>query len=79
MSRSVKTLFHGVVGLVALIIAYELVPARNGESWISSRDAPLLVALASLYGLIAAGVEIALRVERSPWRFASVSDAFKLL
>ena len=79
MSRSVKTLFHGVVGLVALLLAYELVSARNGEWWISNRDAPLLVALASLYGLIAAGVEMVFRVERSPWRFASVRDAFKLL
>lgn len=79
MSRSVKTLFHGVVGFVAVLIAYQLMLARDGEWWINSPDALRLVVLASIYGLAAAGVEIVFRVERSPWRFASVRDAFKLL
>lgn len=79
MSRSVKTLFHGVVGFVAVLIAYQLMLARNGEWWTNSPEAPRLVALASGYGLVAAAVEIVFRVERSPWRFASVRDAFKLL
>ena len=79
MSRSVKTLFHGAVGFVAVLIAYQLMLARNGEWWINSPDAPRLVALASVYGLVAAAAEIVFRIERSPWRFASVRDAFKLL
>lgn len=79
MFRSVKTLFHGAVGFVAVLIAYQLMLAREGEWWINSPDAPGLIALASLYGLVAAVVEIVFRVERSPWRFASVRDAFKLL
>lgn len=79
MSRSVKTLFHGAVGFVAVLLAYQLVLTRTGAWWINSQDAPRLFALASLYGLIAAVVEVVFRVERSPWRFASVRDAFKLL
>lgn len=78
MSRSVKTLFHGAVGFVAVLIAYQLVLARNEEWWINSPDAPRLIAFASVYGLVAAAIEIIFRVERSPWRFASVRDAFKL-
>lgn len=79
MFRSVKTLFHGAVGFVAVLVAYQLMLARDGEWWINSPDAPRLVVLASVYGLVAAAIEMVFRVERSPWRFASVRDAFKLL
>lgn len=79
MSRSVKTLFHGAVGFVAVLIAYQLAFGRNGDWWINSPDAPRLAAFASVYGLVAAAIEMVFRVERSPWRFASVRDAFKLL
>lgn len=79
MFRSVKTLFHGAVGFVAVLIAYQLVLVRTGAWWINSPDAPRLVALASVYGLVAACLEMVFQVERSPWRFASVRDAFKLL
>lgn len=79
MSRSVKTLFHGAVGFIAVLLAYQLVLGHSLAWWMGNLDGGSLIALAALYGLIAAGVELVFRVERSPWRFASVRDAFKLL
>lgn len=79
MSRSVKTLFHGAVGFVAVLLAYQLVLGHSRVWWMSNPDSSRLIALAGIYGLIAAVIEMVFRVERSPWRFASVRDAFKLL
>lgn len=79
MSRSMKTLFHGVIGFAAVMLAYQLVFVPSGAWWVGDTDALRVMFLALVYALIAAVTEVAFRVERSPWRFASVRDAFMLL
>lgn len=79
MSRSVKTLFHGAVGFAAVILAYQLVFAPGATWWLGDSDAALIAFLALVYAVIAAVTEGVFGVERSPWRFASVRDAFMLL
>ena len=79
MLRGIKTLFHGVVGFGAVILAYQLVFAPYLGWWLSDVDAAGVVLLALAYAVIAALTEVVFKVERSPWRFASVRDAFMLL
>lgn len=79
MSQSVKTLLHAAVGFMALLAAYQLLLVANGQWWFTDPTSPRLLMLAIVYGLVSGAVELVARVERSPWRFASMRDAFKLL
>ena len=79
MFRTAKTIFHAVVGFVAVIAAYQVVLTPPLDWWLRSPDAGGVISLAAIYAVIAAATELLFRVERSPWRFASVRDAFLLL
>lgn len=79
MLRAAKTVFHAGVGLMAILLAYQIVLARPIQWWATSSAVAQIFSLAALYALLAVLTKVVFRVERSPWRFVSTGDAFLLI